>query len=1084
MPVIGAVVNIGIGAPASANIQIIPTDRSLEFLARTLVHLFYYDYSGDVMGQYDHTGEETEADFFRRYRLLFVGEVVAVQEARSGASRQVVLQCLDNSLYWDTAYQWMLSFGPNGSGIMGSPAAFVGANTNLFDDIINDPVSVVSGLIVTGKPRTPGLQDVKGLMGGLIRVLESMGGVWYTKDSTAKVRGINDFFTLSELRLKLLQQIGAEKGDDTAARLFSGKVFSQWLNNSLGGGGGLMSYRDILRTIFSYIYYNVVPCPCARYVPEDKETVPTTNFVPSSDRGDGREGVLFSNVYALWASLADLLYYRPEEVNDEVDEEALWLQAKASDLWLQAKASSARMAKQGSWTARRGARSLQEYYRLLEGARGKTALSDRVGVVGVGSKLEIYGAEAEALAASDETDAKRRAYYASAAGHLRAASGHIGLGGEAAQFTLVSNVTKVIEWLEKALDDMRGAKGSGSTSRGSKDIHLYPRLFTQIFRPDVWMVAPPRCNVLFPEQYNDFSFNRQYLREVTRLRLATSMEIIGPDPLLDYHYYAPQVDSVRGVNKSEFEGDVDAEKYMLMDHEIFSGIVPKFSHQSEAGFFANKAQKRLLDAEDKSYRLAFAHRAAHFEFFKNRFNSRALQVSGRFNPHLVCGFPAAVIRSGLSVPEGADVSDLLNAIAGGATTFDEEGSAIFGDIFTLPSQYVGMVSSLTHAVNQTGGHSNITMSSVRVHRTRFGDDDEFLRLERDRPATLYMTTHLNLDAVFAGRDSESLDWMVKCTPQSEGATPQVKVGTKPGPLGGTVTAVETSDLKVTLSASIIAGDADATTVGEAEAALRSTAYQSVSITESLQGEEFKDVKVDMPFEELVRPSWFAPVYANTHTAADGSKAGIGPELYQSLFGTGSVVDDQEITSIPAGSVIEVSNKAVILGNDESAVNSSTLSTDPSVGSQLVTKLKAAEVTISRQVSVAKAIDFLAAQYGQLRANGHDVEKFISNYTWRPVATMEDVLGSPGLEFSPAGEPLSTASQLASGTPTREGFHSRAFGPYEDGELLTEMNPASQYQRLNSKTAKAIDLSADPRKKRWERVISYVEELKQSRGLPG
>ena len=37
-----------------------------------------------------------------------------------------------------TAYQYMLTFGPNGSGILGSNARWLGANEYLFDDIIND----------------------------------------------------------------------------------------------------------------------------------------------------------------------------------------------------------------------------------------------------------------------------------------------------------------------------------------------------------------------------------------------------------------------------------------------------------------------------------------------------------------------------------------------------------------------------------------------------------------------------------------------------------------------------------------------------------------------------------------------------------------------------------------------------------------------------------------------------------------------------------------------------------------------------------------------------------------------------------
>jgi len=97
----------------------------------------------------------------------------------------------------------MITYGPSGNFLTEESAIWAGGNA-IFNDIIDGHSSVMNTYL-NQKPQTPGLQNVKGLMGGIISLLEAMGGV------PRHTHGINDFFTIAELKNHLLQQITAER---------------------------------------------------------------------------------------------------------------------------------------------------------------------------------------------------------------------------------------------------------------------------------------------------------------------------------------------------------------------------------------------------------------------------------------------------------------------------------------------------------------------------------------------------------------------------------------------------------------------------------------------------------------------------------------------------------------------------------------------------------------------------------------------------------------------------------------------------------------------------------------------------------
>jgi hypothetical protein len=289
VPVITATVSASIGSAASAQVEIVPTDRAMEFLPRTTVHLFYLDYEQSVYdlssvqsveeGTESSLQEDTENtdrvkpfDTNKFYKLLFCGEVFSYSYVKSGfGQRSVILQCLDFSNMWDTSYlytlRWQQQSGGDGQGtaIVGNQSIFLGAG-NATDDIVSQPERVVADMAANRQlANNPSLESSTGIVGSLFSILELLGGVH------GKHFGVNAWATIQERRIRLLDQLGGDSGA-TATKLYEQSVFSDWLLNKIGGGGAVMSFRDLISLINKYVYYDVVPNPVGRYIPGSNDS--------------------------------------------------------------------------------------------------------------------------------------------------------------------------------------------------------------------------------------------------------------------------------------------------------------------------------------------------------------------------------------------------------------------------------------------------------------------------------------------------------------------------------------------------------------------------------------------------------------------------------------------------------------------------------------------------------------------------------------------------------------------------------------------------------------------------------------------
>jgi hypothetical protein len=1036
VPVVSAQVSVGINAPAAAAIQMIPSDRSLELMPRTMVHLFYLDNAVAQVTKGKEISNEVER-VLRDYKLLFAGEMIAYQYHQTPQSRGIVLQCVDFSSYWDSAHATAIEYGPGGNWA-DHTGSVSGSNTSLMDDIVNHQQEVIMSWLHQ-KPRTPGLNTVDGLAGGIIRILEAMGGL------PGHEKGVNDFFTLAELRCKILQQIVAEEKDNTARTLFNSQVMDEWIRTGLQNIGQQVTFRDIIKMLFRYIHYEMVPCPVAKFAAARQGTV--TEEVVQASVAKMPEGVAAASSFRQKAT----------DLQGNID------RGTSLDNWKDV---------------------LQDAKKKVEAARDKFSAAQKkrktedLHLSGTLSQISFILTEVERLITNK---------------------------GEWA------DTKTLIELLNGAAQYIQNTGGSKALTRTTSTA-VADRLQTQIMRPDCFFAPPPVCNVVFPEQYVSLQFERNYMGEVTRVLTLVKDTLVGAEKILSARVLAPYFKQMT----RELAQEVDERSYrILMDHELHTGIVPREEWLPNTARTA-KEKERSNREETVNALFGWVRRVALFNFFKYRFANRSCAVAGRFTPNLVCGFPAVVIRAPF-YPEERFLADV---------TPEQRLHYLLENAATLgaPTHLVGMIGSLAHNIDQQGGTTNFQMHHVRHHS---GSDDEFLsKVKGFRKVPREIQVTLNYKDIAASKDTNReklLKYLVDLTPQAAKSIVQARVkkvtkvdvmpshfvplesvrtrtektvtekpppagcvyvgrdeerrlvpafGAKisvkgEGPLGqGSVIGIEVTDhnfsyhkkaAKLDVAPShVTPGSVPAKKVDRTE-----RAFNEVVVTVS---QEIK-VDQDIPTEEILRPrSWFSKKYANDL---------IGREIYQPFFGCNSVIDELRVQL--GDEIIEDTDFA---GGD---AEGSTTALD------LVKYVDQVKVDLSKvyQHSIERALNLLAYTYGLVKKGNKDVENFIQQFTYRPVATQEDVLGSLNLEFEVAANGKATPIQ---GPGVRVGFHSTAVhqqlvnSSVRLAGLVEDIS--TQLPRVSGSGLSSLPPSYDVRQAKWKRVMAYYEELLRSRAFRG
>jgi len=1073
VPVIAAQVSASVGSPATASIQVIPTDRLMDLKPRTLVHLFFYDYYETEHSSQDDPNSDRPSDEVNlsseelsdKYKLLFTGEMVGISFLRTTSSRQATLQCVDFTSYWEHAKQCF--FDEEKGGSQSQTASFVGAGSSSYDKDQTSPGGLIIKLLSTAPATFPGM---KGMLGGLIHMLESVGGVY---SGSTQFRGINDFYSLAELRLHITRMIGALEDDTTSAKLINHGKFGTWLNRKIQSLGNIASFQDILSELLGKIFYVTVPCPCAYYVSKsskkDHRDI-NVDFSPESkDKLVKARGAVLDAIEA--ANRAEVAREAPLMAGFAAPAGAVGLAAGGVPL----------EAGMLSFASVAGDADFMSYMKQTRDLLDK-ALGFMNSVV---EKDKKYIAKTIALCISIKGRTVNIISQLLPAPPVNAS-------------TTLAESMKLIELFDD-LDAKTGLMGTGIHKKIRRTLIRPSRLFNTFIIPECWFTSPPRSNVIFPDFYGQFSYNRSYLQEITRLQISTSTEFLArPGEWQDGEkrmrhlgsdkktYYAPKIAAVKSDTSA---GSVARSVRVILPHEIYTGIIPAF--ESMADLAGLHLHDNNVSAETK---IDVVQRIANYLFFRRRFAPRSISGAGKFNPFLVPGFTSVVVDRFLTNEMAQIYSS--EGIVKAEAALNKAG-------IRPPVQYFGYLQSVSHSVNQQGGDTSFFLSRSRTHneKVEFLDVDsqdvkKLASMVRDVSPTGYMSKALiHLVSVSSvtyyllanktegagehneeawGNFRESMAKLQGLSPTAEelGMRPETVIADMDkadGYLKQARSASKLSEVKKELDPVILdCGkvlvlartrqlEAVSTTIGKLIADVRAASGIRTSAT-------YNTEKQEVPPEEAIMPPWFAPIFQNSQ---------IGEKVYRPLLGIGSMTDSLEVKSLEEQAVDKESDKQELLRKEkvtkEGTTEAISSRIDPLTSAQIAPDLQ-------EGASIEQAIDHLVRVYAYLKMQGDNVSvsSFIKEYHRRPIATMIDLLDSGITETSPGELGLTIAV-------TGWGFHSDAFGDVDSMEGLSNrpLPPIGKSGPMRS-----IDANVDPRRSRYKLVEEYISELRQSRALRG
>lgn len=1011
VPVIAAQISSAANGPAQAAIQIPPTALATKLLPRTVVHLFFADpyeaqnpfvsfRGGDQRPQsQDPTAYEQsrqtqqgtpdipDTNFVSdthnvKYKLLFGGEMVGFAWTKNvNASRSMVLQCLDFSNYWDYAYQFNNTdlFGP------GLKAVFSGGSTNLLTDFLSSPGEILASLLHQPSAQYPGL---KGFLGGLIRMLEGIGGSYFTDN---KFSGQNIFYSLAELRLHITQMITTFQKDDTASRLLNAGGYDGLFGRTLGNLGEQVSIRTALTALMGIIFHEAQSVTTPYYIPG------TAGTVSGSVRQKFKDLPDFYFIYATAGVTDNLLTDMIAELESAKNPATAPLQQspdknKAAFL-VRLKQARSTIGSTSALARQKGVTSPLQYF---------STVSTNLGVIITKLNKDWY-------------------------------PGSFNVDTEA----VVTKMRECIDLLRK-IEDL-------DINTTAKTKQIPARLCTHILKPDIWFGAPPRCNVLFPDHYHTAQYQRNYLQEPTRFLLKVNNEFFGEDELFDQFYYSPRTRTVKAQKKTLqalFSNDV-------MNHELFTGVLPVFEKMGELNIFA----VRSGTVAGKNPKIGLAQRSANFLYFKHRFASRQMMISGRFNPYLASGFPCLVIDKYVDPAVAKTYQDQLQKLGKKAP----ELTALLG------THFLGSIVSLTHAVSQKEGRTDVQLGFAREYNELtefFGpdilDDQEVQRRfgnDALRQTTVAALSPPPFQAI--GPNFGTIEAVKDVT--KDYTNPDAQTAFKfplwSGPRRDGTGQLSTLVPIGPVQSAARFGDAVVSLVGDPNKLVRFNAYE---VTEKVP--QYRRETVDLPAEELIRPGWYGDCW---HPARVG-------EVYFSYLGTGAITDKTQISD-PGG----LPNQAQQTGNPNmDEVDALAQMKNVKDGNDPKFSSAVALLTLDKDSSIEQAVRFILLTYSYVRSAGIDVDEFIKAYTWRPIATMVDMFGTSDLQLSQDG------TKVLQGI---EGFHSRAFGPYNDlfGLVNPDITSILGIDRVNLARQRG-----DVRGRRQTAVIDLINSLQFSRAIIG
>ena len=1076
----------GVGQPATATLEIPAADAVHRLLPRTLVHVFYCESSHILEDPTNRASPEAKQSgdpgVRKNWRLLFAGELMQYHYTNAGGSRQAVLVCQDFSSYWEAA---KLYWGSNNTALHSYKTAIAAGATQAYSGKkqVNSSNALLNLLLA--KPATN--PRLTGLLGGVVALLEAATGVFHP-DAKKQFRGVNDFMSQAELRLHLTHMIAAAPDDTTSAKFLNTNQFRQYIQRVASSTGSQASFSDLLNLMLGRVYYSWASVLAPPYFPQNSKTrLPTKQLVAR------KAGKVVD---------ADL-----RGDNDKIKQ--LYDAAQA-----RYELARRRYGYSGDpKTVDRGGDPLR--YKSYTDGQSATAEIDGPGHVDFAAKpivreftTKYTAAYWRARAATlrgrlTSTEARERFDQRMGQGYEWAALAAellkqgicrpFGTQGYAEHTT--ANFQKLRSLLEKASDAWGGGLGGGGMREVDADLPVGDRLNCHLLVPDLYMVPPPTCNVLFPDHYHSLQFSRQWMSEMTRLLLHTKTAS-GRD--VKNIYFAPTTDILLDgpAGKTAMEA-VKQGLSFLMPHELYTGPIVGIEGIGDSTIF-RKIDKEVAAKQKKADPQApleqvkgealyspqeHLQRAANYLFFSKRFEGRSMVVQARFCPQVVVGLPMLVLDPAMT----------------GATGFGTGESVI-----PKGTHFLGLVVSVQHSINAQGEASSvIQLSKCREHREgidifdptdtdgnpAFAEQDKkIIRAPGSRKKQGFQKFYLDSPEDLPFRRSDGT-WRADPnrpiyveTGTVEVHNPATKTVPKP-PAGYRTTYEEyhpkgSDDLVAsgtTTEASVDAGKTSVSTAGsktiagnnqlDSSGQTKSGSFDSSTVIRSrvvhLPVEVYEAVprkpttkKIKFNFEETATPPWFSDIYLPYN---------IGKKFYRPMLGCGSVLDESPL----------IGSTSTLRPIDEAAppARMRFLQAD---GSYQDVEIPAG-LTIG-SMSVQEAAGKLAEAWKGLTEKGADMSLFVDAYCTRSYATLTNIMGNQnkGLTFRPKHLLRDTEDAAAV-----EGFHGNAYGLYRDLKDYAGV-PLHAEPLVDSVSpdTRTVAGSVDPRAERCLRVREYVDELAQ------
>ncbi len=228
----------GVGSPATAQLELVPTNTIKHLLPGTWVHVF----TNDPWDQ-DPAGDLSD------FKLLFEGVAVARGVTRQGDGRNFVFQCACPSVYWANAKQFWLNIADANGGLVDQLAIQTSGGYGRFGQVATTGTYgyMASKLAFADKD-----QPEERFMDTLISVIDDIGNV-------------NPYYTNARNRFRITDRIIRGPAGKTE-KLFQLALFGDFLEGLAGRVSGQSNLSDVVNQLLSAIFHEWVAVPAPPYV--------------------------------------------------------------------------------------------------------------------------------------------------------------------------------------------------------------------------------------------------------------------------------------------------------------------------------------------------------------------------------------------------------------------------------------------------------------------------------------------------------------------------------------------------------------------------------------------------------------------------------------------------------------------------------------------------------------------------------------------------------------------------------------------------------------------------------------------------